>query len=202
MIVAAFVFGWVPSACERESRLLAIAEVGLRRLRRLHVRARGGPPPLAYSLAPLESQPAVLAWAVAQGRGAADGVPRRRCRRWLGTQRRPGERGGHGDALAPSEENFSIGTAFQKGGGCGYVETATYKCSDCFATYPYPPPGGTLSTFDSVLGLRRGRRAGRSVLVAAWAARARSGAAPAAATEAPFRDVPARTLIDGFPFDL
>ena len=115
MIVAAFVFGWVPSACERESRLLAIAEVGLRRLRRLHVRARGGPPPLAYSLAPLESQPAVLAWAVAQGRGAADGVPRRRCRRWLGTQRRPGERGGHGDALAPSEENFSIGTAFQKG---------------------------------------------------------------------------------------
>lgn len=65
-----------------------------------------------------------------------------------------------------------------------------------------PPPGGTLSTFDSVLGLRRGRRAGRSVLVAAWAARARSGAAPAAATEAPFRDVPARTLIDGFPFDL
>ena len=122
MIVAAFIFGWVPSACERESRLLAIAEVGLRRLRRLHVRARGGPPPLAYSLAPLESQPAVLAWAVAQGRGAADGVPRRRCRRWLGTQRRPGERGGHGDALAPSEENFSIGTAFQKEGGTGMLK--------------------------------------------------------------------------------
>ena len=99
MIVAAFVFGWVPSACERESRLLAIAEVGLRRLRRLHVRARGGPRPHAYSFAPLESQPAVLAWAVDHGRGAADGVPRRRCRKWLGTQRRPGERGGRGGAL-------------------------------------------------------------------------------------------------------
>ena len=70
LIVAAFVFGWVPSACERESRLLAIAEVGLRRLRRLHVRARGGPPPLAYSFVPLRSQPAVLAWAEAHGRGA------------------------------------------------------------------------------------------------------------------------------------
>ena len=139
-IVAAFVFGWVPSARERESRLLAIAEVGLRRLRRLHVRARGGPRPHAYSFAPLESQPAVLACAVDHGRGAADGVPRRRCRKWLGTQRRPGERGGHGDVLAPTKENFSIGTAFQKEGGYGYVETVTHKCSNCFATYPYPPP--------------------------------------------------------------
>ena len=115
-IVAAFVFGWVPSARERESRLLAIAEIGLRRLRRLHVRARGGPPPLAYSFAPLESQPAVLAWAVDHGRGAADSVPRRRCRKWLGTQRRPGERGDHEDALALSEENFSIGQRFKRGG--------------------------------------------------------------------------------------
>ena len=116
-IVAAFVCGWAPSAREWESRLLAVVEVGLRRLRRLHVRARGGPRPHAYSFAPLESQPAVLAWAVDHGRGAADGVPRRRCRKWLGTQRRPGERGGHGDVLAPTKENFSIGTEFQKEGG-------------------------------------------------------------------------------------
>ena len=140
-IVVTFVFGWVPSAREWASRPIAVVGVGLRRLRRFNVRARSGPRPLAYSLAPLRGQPGGLVspWTAIEAH--AGGVAKRRCRGWLGTKRRAEEWGGRGEAPAPSQGNFSIGTTFQKGvGGTGMVKQLHANAVTVLQHTRTPPP--------------------------------------------------------------
>ena len=89
-IVAAFVFGWMPSARERAPRLVAVVAVGLRRLRRFNVRARTALVRLLHgSVAPQRGQRVKFVLAVPTVEALAGGARGRRCQGQLGVQLRP-----------------------------------------------------------------------------------------------------------------
>ena len=138
-LVAAFVFGWMPSARERAPRLVAVVAVGLRRLRRFNVRAR-----TALVRAP---------WLRGAARGAACWVclGRTHGRSARGRRAAASLPGPAGRPAPPLSAGWPLGGAcaligkflywdnVSKGGGSVYVANATCKFSSVLQHTRTPP---------------------------------------------------------------